>query len=52
MEHIERFKFFLVANKVTDDAAKRATLLSVVGPRTFRTSRSLLTPAKPGETQC
>ena len=37
-------------NKVNGDAAKRATLLSVVGPLTFRVLRSLLTPAKPGDT--
>jgi len=50
IEYIERFEFLLMANKVTGDAAKRATLLSVVGSHTFRTLRSLLTPVKPGET--
>ena len=43
------FGVFLIANKVTDDALKRATLLSVMGPRTFKLLWNLLTPAKPGE---
>ena len=48
-QYIKRLEFFLIANKVTDDALKRATLLSVMGPRTFKLLRNLLTPAKPGE---
>ena len=48
-QYIEHLKFFLIANKVTDDTLKRATLLSVMGPRTFKLLRNLLTPAKPGE---
>ena len=28
---------------------KRATLLSVIGPRTFKLLRNLLTPEKPGD---
>jgi len=51
-EYIELFEFFLVENKVNGDAAKRATLLSVDGPHTFRILRSLLTSAKPGDTHC
>ena len=48
-QYIERLEFFLIANKVTDDALKRATLLSVIGPRTFKLLRNLITPAKPGD---
>ena len=48
-QYIERLEFFLIANKVTDNALKRATLLSVIGPRTFKLLRNLITPAKPGD---
>ena len=48
-QYMERLEFFLIANKVTDDALKRATLLSVIGPRTFKLLRNLITPAKPGD---
>ena len=37
------------ANKVTEDGIKRTTLLSVIGPRTFKLLRNLLTPEKPGD---
>jgi len=37
-----------MAKKVNGDTAKGATLLSVVGPHTFRILGSL-TPAKPGD---
>ena len=43
------FGVFLIAKKVTDDELKRATLLSVIGPRTFKLLRNLITPAKPGD---
>ena len=33
----------------TDDTLKRATLLSVIGPRTFKLLTNLITPAKPGD---
>ena len=32
--YIERLELFLIANEVTDDALKRATLLSVIGLQT------------------
>ena len=48
-QYIERLEFFLIANKVTDNDLKRATLLSVIGPRTFKFLRNLITPDKPGE---
>ena len=31
-QYIEHLEFFLIANKVTDNELKRATLLSVIGP--------------------
>jgi len=48
-QYVERLEFFLIANKVTDEAQQRAILLSVVGPRTYKTLRSLITPAKPAD---
>ena len=48
-QYVERLEFFLIANKVTEEEMKRATLLSVIGPRTFKLLRSLLTPDKPGD---
>ena len=47
-QYIECLEFFLIANKVTDDALKRATLLSVIEPRTFKLLRNLITPVKLG----
>ena len=48
-QYIGRLEFFLIANKVTDNDLKRATLLSVIGPRTFKFLRNLITPDKPGK---
>ena len=48
-QYIERLEFFLIVNKVINDALKLATLLSVMGPRTFKLLQNLLTPAKPSE---
>ena len=48
-QYVERLEFFLIANKVTEEEMKRATLLSVIGPRTFKLLRNLLTPEKPGD---
>ena len=49
ISHVERLEFFLIANKVAEEEMKRATLLSVIGPRTFKLLRNLLTPEKPGD---
>ena len=48
-QYIERLEFFLIANKVTDNALKRATFLSMMGLQTFKLLRNLITPAKPGD---
>ena len=48
-QYIERLEFFLIANKVTENELKRATLLSVIGPRTFKLLRNLITLDKPGD---
>ena len=48
-QYIECLELFLIANKVTDEEMKRATLLSVIGLHTFKLLRNLLTPEKPGD---
>ena len=48
-QYIERLEFYLMANKVTGKEMKQATLLSVIGPRTFTVLRNLLAPDKPGD---
>ena len=40
---------FFLANGIDDAEKKRAVLLSVIGPVTYKLLRSLLVPAKPGE---
>ena len=40
---------FFQANDIDDTEKKRAVLLSVVGPATYKLLRSLLAPAKPGD---
>ena len=40
---------FFQANDIDDAEKKRAVLLSVIGPVTYKLLRSLLAPTKPGE---
>ena len=48
-QYVERpIKFFL-ANGIDEAEKKRAVVLSVIGPATFKLLRNLLTPEKPGE---
>ena len=47
-QYVERLEFFLIANKVTEEKMKQAILLLVIGPRTFKLLRNILTPEKPG----
>ena len=42
-------EFFLIANKVKEADLKHATLLSVIGPHTFKLLQNLLTPDKLGD---
>ena len=44
-EYAERLSFYFAANGITNDAKKRAILLSCVGPTTFRLMQSLVLPA-------
>ena len=48
-QYVERFEYFFVANGITDAGKKRAVLLSVMGAATYKTSRNILSPVKPGE---
>jgi len=45
--YIERFEMFIVANGITEDDKKKATFLSLIGPKTYGLLRSLTTPDKP-----
>ena len=48
-QYEERLTHFFQANDIDDAGKKRAVLLSVVGPVTYKLLRNLLAPAKPGE---
>lgn len=48
-QYVERLGFFFDANGIDSAEKKRAVLLAVVGPATFRVLRNLTCPKKPGE---
>ena len=48
-QYVERMSHFFDANGITTPEKNRSVLLSVVGPSTYKTLRSLVTPDKPGE---
>ena len=48
-QYEERLTHFFQANDIDNAGKKRAVLLSVVGPVTYKLLRNLLAPAKPGE---
>lgn len=45
--YLERFDMFSLANSITDEDKKKATFLSLIGPKTYSLLRSLTTPDKP-----
>ena len=47
MTYVERLQQYLAANKIEDADQRRAVLLSVCGPATYRLIRSLVSPKKP-----
>jgi len=47
--YVERLVQYLVANKVEDADQRRAVLLSVCGPATYRLIRNLVSPKRPTE---
>ena len=48
-QYVERLEFFFAANGITTVEKKRATLLAVVGPTTYKLLRSMVASNKPGE---
>ena len=48
MHYIERLGFFFSANKITDAGQKRAVLLTVCGPQTYKLIRNLVAPEQTG----
>ena len=47
--YTERLEQYFVANGVTTDAKQTAVLLSLIGARTYKTLKSLVTPEKPSD---
>ena len=45
--YVERLEFYFVANDITDEPKKKATLLSVCGAATYKLMCDLVAPAKP-----
>lgn len=45
----ERLQFYFEANGISEDARKRAVLLTLCGPSTYETVRALVAPQKPSE---
>lgn len=44
--YVERFEFYCVAENITDDAIKKAQLLSKIGPKNYNLLRNLVQPRK------
>ena len=44
-QYATRLRYFFAANGITTEDTKKAMLLTVVGPATFKTLRSLVSPA-------
>ena len=48
-QYVERLSYFFLANDIKDAEKQRAVLLAAIGPATYKTLRSLISPRKPGE---
>ena len=48
-QYVERLNYFFEANSITGATKKRAILLAVIGPASYKVLRSLVSPKKPGE---
>ena len=48
--YVERMNFYFVANNVTQEAKKKAILLTEMGGKAYQVIRNLLVPSTPGET--
>ena len=44
-QYATRLRYFFTVNSITEESAKKAMLLTVVGPAVFRTLTSLVSPA-------
>ena len=49
-QYAERLGHFFAANGITSNDKKRSVFLTVIGARAYKQLRSLIAPAKPGET--
>ena len=47
--YVERLGFYFIANGIEDPEKKRAVLLTVSGPATYKLIRNLSAPKKPAE---
>ena len=47
--YVERLEFYFIANGIEDPEKKRAVLLTVSGPATYKLIRNLSSPKKPAE---
>lgn len=45
-DYLERFEFYIEANKITEDNDKKCTLLTAIGAKTYETIKCLIAPAK------
>ena len=49
-QYVERLDHFFAANGITVANKKRSVFLTVIGAKAYKQLRSLIAPAKPGET--
>ena len=49
-QYAERLDHFFAANGIRDADKKRSVFLTVIGAKAYKQLRSLIAPAKPGET--
>ena len=48
-QYVERLGYYFAANDVEDPVRKKAIFLTLIGPSTYKTLRSLVHPSTPGE---
>ena len=49
-QYVERLEHFFATNGLTEAEKKHSVFLTVIGAKAYKQLRSLLSPAKPGET--
>jgi len=50
IQYVERLGHFFATNGITSNNKKHSLFLTVIGARAYKQLRSLIAPAKPGET--